>query len=132
MRSWSPRPQGVLDRISIPGDDRVIAISLSLIAAHEFRGCSGRLDRNQAWDLEMSDDTLLSQLRELMVDVFDVDDVVISTATTAEDIEEWDSLSHVRLIVAVERKFGVKFRTAEIESLKSVGDLVALVTSKTG
>jgi acyl carrier protein len=79
----------------------------------------------------MTPDAILAQLRELMIDVFDVDDLEITPATTAEDIEEWDSLSHVRLIVAVERKFGFRFKTSEIEDLKSVGDLVALIQDKT-
>ena len=48
----------------------------------------------------------------------------------SELIEEWDSLSHVRLVVAVERKFGFKLKNAEIEALKSVGDLVTLIDSK--
>lgn len=78
----------------------------------------------------MSSDSLLHDLREIMVDVFDVDDVEITRATTAEDVEEWDSLSHVRLVVAVERKFGFKFKNSEIEGLKSVGDLVDLIQAK--
>ena len=78
----------------------------------------------------MSSDSLLHDLREIMVDVFDVDDVEITRATTAEDVEEWDSLSHVRLVVAVERKFGFKFKNSEIEGLKSVGNLVDLIEAK--
>ena len=81
--------------------------------------------------MKMSSDALLGQLRELMIDVFDVDDLEVTPATTAEDIEEWDSLSHVRLVVAVERKFGFKFKNAEIEGLKTVGDLVGLIETKT-
>ena len=78
----------------------------------------------------MTSDDILAQLRELMIDVFDVDDLQITPATTAEDVEEWDSLSHVRLVVAVERKFGIKFKNSEIEGLKSVGDLVNLIEAK--
>jgi len=79
----------------------------------------------------MTPEAILAQLRELMIDVFDVDDLEVTPATTAEDIEEWDSLSHVRLIVAVERKFGFRFKTSEIEDLKSVGDLIRLIQEKT-
>ena len=60
----------------------------------------------------MSDDELLLQLQEIMADTFDLDAVEISPKTTAADIEEWDSLSHIRLIVAIEREFGVKFSNA--------------------
>ena len=76
-------------------------------------------------------DEILPQLREIMIDVFDADDLQITPATNAEDIEEWDSLSHVRLVVAVERKFGFKFTNSEIESLKTVGDLARLIETKT-
>jgi acyl carrier protein len=65
-----------------------------------------------------------------MEDVFDLDDLSVTSATTAEDIEEWDSLSHIRLVVAIERKFKIKFKTAEIEGLKNVGDLVDLIGVK--
>lgn len=80
----------------------------------------------------MASDSTLEQLRDIMLDVFDLDDVEVTPATTAEDIEEWDSLSHVRLVVAVERRFGFKLKNAEIEALKSVGDLVTLIESKAG
>jgi acyl carrier protein len=77
-----------------------------------------------------SPDTVLEELREIMIDVFDIDDVELTPATTADDIEEWDSLSHVRLLVAVERRFKVKFSNSEIEKLKSVGDLIGLIQAK--
>ena len=67
-----------------------------------------------------------------MRDVFDDDDLEISLETTAEEVEDWDSLSHIRLIVAVERKFGFKFKNSEIEALKNVGELVNLVETKVG
>jgi acyl carrier protein len=79
----------------------------------------------------MSQETILAELREIMIDVFDIDELEVTEATTAEDVEEWDSLSHVRLVVAVERKFGFKFKNSEIESLKTVGDLVGLIQAKT-
>ena len=78
----------------------------------------------------MASESILEQLRDIMLDVFDLDDVQLTPATTADDIEEWDSLSHVRLVVAVERKFGFKLKNAEIEALKSVGDLVTLIETK--
>ena len=75
---------------------------------------------------------ILSQITDIMRDVFDEDDLEVSVETSAEDVEEWDSLSHVRLIVAIERKFGFKFKNSEIESLKNVGDLVNMVETKAG
>ena len=78
----------------------------------------------------MSSRDLLLEVQDIMRDVFDVDDLVISENTTAEDVEEWDSLSHIRLIVAIEREFGFKFKNSEIETLKNVGDLIKLIESK--
>jgi acyl carrier protein len=80
----------------------------------------------------MTSAEILETIRRIMNDVFDVDleDGSVTPDTTANDIEEWDSLSHIRLIVAIERKFKVKFKNSEIESLKRVGDLVALVQAK--
>ena len=78
----------------------------------------------------MSSTETLETIRLTMEDVFDIDDLVISDATTAEDIEEWDSLSHIRLVVALERKFGIKFKNSEIEGLMNVGDLVRVVDKK--
>ena len=81
----------------------------------------------------MTPTAILDTIRGIMNDVFDVDldQESVNLDTTAADIEEWDSLSHIRLIVAIERKFNVKFKNSEIEALKRVGDLVALVQAKT-
>jgi acyl carrier protein len=73
---------------------------------------------------------IFSSVKSIMADVFDIDDTGITLDTSAKDIEEWDSLSHIRLIVAVERKFKIKFKNSEIESLQRVGDLVALIETK--
>lgn len=80
----------------------------------------------------MSRDEILTKVTDIMRDVFDDDDIAVTLETSAEDVEEWDSLSHVRLIVAVERKFGFKFKNSEIEALKNVGDLVNTVATKVG
>lgn len=65
-----------------------------------------------------------------MADTFDLDDLTVTRETTAADIEEWDSLSHIRLIVAIERAFKVKFTNAEIENLANVGELMDTVQAK--
>ncbi len=78
----------------------------------------------------MSSNNTLNVVRETMADVFDIDDLEVSGTTTADDIEEWDSLSHIRLIVAIERKFGIKFKNSEIAALMNVGDLVNLIDAR--
>jgi acyl carrier protein len=79
-----------------------------------------------------SKDEILKDITKIMSDTFDLDDLKVTRETTAGDIEEWDSLSHVRLIVVIERAFKIKFSNAEIEHLRNVGELVDTVASKTG
>lgn len=74
---------------------------------------------------------IVKNIGEVFEDVMDVDPAEVTEASSGDTIEGWDSLSHVRLIVAVERKFGLRFSNAEIEGLASVGDLVDLIISKT-
>lgn len=75
---------------------------------------------------------ILAKVADLMADVFDLDDFVVVNATSADDIEEWDSLSHIRFMITLERAFGVKFSNEEIAELKNVGELVAVIEKKLG
>jgi len=79
----------------------------------------------------MTDDRILDQLTSLFREVFDDDSIVLSPGTTADDIDGWDSQAHVSLIVAAEMRFGIRFRTAELESLHDVGELLRLIAQKT-
>ncbi len=78
----------------------------------------------------MNEKDILNALTEVFRDVFDDDDIVLTPDTTANDIDGWDSQTHVLLIVAAEPRFGVKFRTAELESLKNVGHFAELIRAK--
>lgn len=80
----------------------------------------------------MTDAEIYAKLNPIFRDVFDADDLVIKPEMTAKDVDGWDSLSHVRLGLTVERAFGVRFSAADITGLKNVGELVALVRAKTG
>jgi acyl carrier protein len=73
---------------------------------------------------------IFEKLNEIFVDVLDLDEVELTDATTADDIEEWDSLSHVQLVVAIEKAFGVKFTALEIMKWKNVGELVDSIAQK--
>jgi acyl carrier protein len=75
---------------------------------------------------------VISRLVELMEDAFDEDDIDYSDELTADDIEEWDSLSNVRFIVSVEQAFGVRFTVGEIEGFANVGELVDKIVEKLG
>ena len=72
------------------------------------------------------------QLNEIFADIFDDEDIVISEDMTADDVEDWDSLAHVRLIVAIENEFGIEFTASEIEGFTDVGEMIKAITSKIG
>jgi acyl carrier protein len=75
----------------------------------------------------MSNEKMLSELSELIGDILDLDDLILTETTVADDVDGWDSLAHVRIVVAAEQKFGVRFSTSEITSLASVGELASLI-----
>ncbi|HXV19657.1 MAG TPA: acyl carrier protein [Desulfuromonadales bacterium] len=74
--------------------------------------------------------TTLEQLTPIFREVFDDEGITLTRQTTADDIDAWDSLSHMNLIVAVELRFKVKFALGELQALKNVGDLSDLVDKK--
>ncbi|WP_426434916.1 acyl carrier protein [Bradyrhizobium genosp. P] len=71
-----------------------------------------------------------SKLTGVFRDVFDEDDMALTPQTTADDVDGWDSLSHIRLVLAVSKAFGVKFSASEIGSLKNVGEFADLIEKK--
>ncbi len=72
----------------------------------------------------------LDRIVALMRDLFDDYDGPITRDTTARDIEQWDSLAHVQLLVMIEQGFGVRFASREIDGLKCIGDLVDTIDCK--
>ena len=78
----------------------------------------------------MNDDTVLKELTDIFHQIFDDESIVLTPKTTANDIEEWDSFNHINIIIAIETRFGIKFQIAEIESLKNIGDAVAMIQKK--
>ncbi len=80
----------------------------------------------------MQNHEIIEKVKDIMMDVFDVDDISVTEETSASDVKEWDSLSHIRFMITVEKAFGIKFRTEEIAELKNVGDLVRLIQAKLG
>ena len=78
----------------------------------------------------MTDSEIFSRLTDIFHDVFDDDDIELTPDMTAEDVEEWDSLSHIRLIVAAEREFGVSFSSSEVANLENVGQFVDLIVAR--
>jgi acyl carrier protein len=74
--------------------------------------------------------TTLEKLNGIFRTVFDNDEINIQPEMTANDVDGWDSLSHVNLILAVEQGFGIKFNQRELMTFKNVGDLLRSIESK--
>ena len=80
----------------------------------------------------MSREEVKDRLEKVFREVFDDETILITDETSAEDIEAWDSLTHVELIVAVEEEFQMKLSAREIVRLKNVGEFINLIHSKAG
>jgi acyl carrier protein len=71
-----------------------------------------------------------NKLTAVFREVFDEDELNVTPQTTADDVDGWDSLSHIRLVLAVSKAFGVKFSASEIGNLKNVGEFADLIEKK--
>lgn len=80
----------------------------------------------------MTSDDSLARIQAILRDVLDIDDLVVSRQTSAPEVDGWDSLAHINIIVAMEKDFGVRFALGELEELKNVGDMVDLLAQKLG
>ena len=78
----------------------------------------------------MTQQEILNQVQEIFSDVLDIADIVITETTTASDIEEWDSLSHIQLVVTIEKRFDIKFTSEEIMEWKNVSDIIKTIEGK--
>lgn len=78
----------------------------------------------------MEKQEILSQLNTIFTDILDNEAIVLSESSSANDIEEWDSLTHIQLIVSIEKHFKMRFTSAEINGLKNVGEMCGLIHSK--
>ena len=78
----------------------------------------------------MEQNNYLVKVQEIFRDVLDNEDIVLDMQTTADDIEEWDSLSHIQLIVAIEKEFKIKFTSREILSWNNVGEMIEAILHK--
>jgi acyl carrier protein len=78
----------------------------------------------------MQRNEILEQINTIFIDILDNEDLVILENTTANDVDEWDSLTHIQLVVAVERHFKIRFSSKEIQSWTNVGKMVDSIFSK--
>ena len=80
----------------------------------------------------MTPQEVLAQLDEIFRDVLDNPDIKLSEKTVANDIEEWDSLNNIHLVIAIEKHFKVKFTSAEIQNWENVGAMCVAISKKLG
>ena len=78
----------------------------------------------------MTDAEIWNSLNQIFRDVFDDPDIVVAPGTTAADIEGWDLLTHIQLMVAIERHFAIRFNTGEVAGLANVGEMTALIAQR--
>lgn len=78
----------------------------------------------------MNREEILNKIQDVFTDTLDEDNIAITEASTADDVEGWDSLTHVQLVVAVEKKFKIRFSAKEIQSWKNVGEMIDSIASK--
>jgi acyl carrier protein len=78
----------------------------------------------------MQQTEIYEKLTAIFRDVFDEDGLSLTPETTADDVDGWDSLTHIRLVLAVSKTFGLKFSASEIGNLKNVGEFATLIEKK--
>ncbi|MBR1799706.1 MAG: acyl carrier protein [Bacteroidales bacterium] len=78
----------------------------------------------------MDTNEIMTQVQEIFRNILDNDEITLQPTTVADDIEEWDSLTHIQLIVAIEKHFKIKFTSREIQSWKNVGEMIDCIKGK--
>ncbi len=77
-------------------------------------------------------DNILEELQEIFRDILDQPDLVLTRQSNAHNVEDWDSLAHINLVTAVEKRYKIKFALGELQDLKDVGDMINLIKVKLG
>jgi acyl carrier protein len=75
---------------------------------------------------------ILEQIEGIVADTIGLDSLSLTPSSTAADVEGWDSLANVQIIVGIEKRFGIRFRTGEIAAIKNVGELIARIAERAG
>ncbi|MBR5088866.1 MAG: acyl carrier protein [Ruminiclostridium sp.] len=75
-------------------------------------------------------DKIYERINAVFRDFFDDDDIEVDASTTADDIDDWDSLNHITLMSAVEEEFGVRFTMGEVSGMKNVGEMAQIISDR--
>jgi acyl carrier protein len=79
----------------------------------------------------MSKEDILDRIQNVFRDIFNIDSLNINRETNANHIEDWDSITHIRLVLSIEKEFKLKFSLTELQAFQNVGDIVDLIATKT-
>jgi acyl carrier protein len=78
----------------------------------------------------MNKQELIKEINNIFIEVLDDDDIILSELTTSDDVDDWDSLNHIQLVVAIENHFNIRFTSLEIQSWANVGDMIDNIQKK--
>ena len=78
----------------------------------------------------MDSKEILNQVQDIFHDILDNESIVLTSETTAHDVDDWDSLTHIQLVVAIEKHFKIRFKSMEILSWKNVGEMIENIQGK--
>lgn len=74
--------------------------------------------------------TILKEVTDVFIDILDNEDIVLTDETQAADVDDWDSLNHIQLVVGIEKHFKIRFTSKEIQSWKNVGEMITCIQEK--
>ena len=78
----------------------------------------------------MEKSEILKKVNDIFIDVLDDESIVLTDGTTADDVEDWDSLNHIQLVVAIEKQFNIRFTSHEIQSWNNIGEMIGSISAK--
>lgn len=78
----------------------------------------------------MNKEDILKEVNDIFIDILDNEDISLNSGTIADDIEEWDSLTNIHLVVAIEKHFSIRFTTSEVQNWGTVGEMIDSISEK--
>ncbi len=85
---------------------------------------------NQLIRPEMTSTQILDTISNIIRDVLEIPALIVTPETSASDVDEWDSMTHIQIIAALEANYKIRFALGELQALKNVGDMIELITKK--